>query len=45
MPRADFEMNLTLVQEETIQLSSMVEKAIYKSVDSLKKETWKPHNK
>ena len=37
MPRADFEMNLTLVQEETIQLSSMVEKAIYKSVDSLKK--------
>ena len=37
MPRADFEMNLTLVQEETIQLSSTVEKAIYKSVDSLKK--------
>ena len=37
MPRADFEMNLTLVQEETIQPSSMVEKAIYKSVDSLKK--------
>ena len=37
MPRADFEMNLTLVQEETIQLSSKVEKAIYKSVDSLKK--------
>ena len=37
MPRTDFEMNLTLVQEETIQLSSMVEKAIYKSVDSLKK--------
>lgn len=37
MPRADFEMNLTLVQEEIIQLSSMVEKAIYKSVDALKK--------
>ena len=30
-------MNLTLVQEEIIQLSSMVEKAIYKSVDALKK--------
>ena len=37
MPRADFELNLTLVQEEIIQLSSMVEKAIYKSVDALKK--------
>ena len=37
MPRADFEMNLTLVQEEIIQLSSMEEKAIYKSVDALKK--------
>ena len=37
MPRADFEMNLTLVQEQIIQLSSMVEKAIYKSVDALKK--------
>ena len=37
MPRADFEMNLTLVQEEIIQLSSMVEKAIHKSVDALKK--------
>ena len=37
MPRADFEMNLTLVQEEIIQLSSMVETAIYKSVDALKK--------
>jgi len=37
MPRADFEMNLTLVQEEIIRLSSMVEKAIHKSVDALKK--------
>ena len=37
MPRADFEMNLTLVQEEIIHLSSIVEKAIYKSVDALKK--------
>ena len=37
MPREDFERNLKLVQDEVVQLSSMVEKAIFKSIDSLKR--------
>ena len=37
MPREDFEKNLKLVQDEVVQLSSMVEKAIFKSIDSLKR--------
>lgn len=37
MPREDFERNLKLVQDEVILLSSMVEKAIFKSIDSLKR--------
>ena len=37
MPREDFERNLKLVQDEVGQLSSMVEKAIFKSIDSLKR--------
>ena len=37
MPREDFERNLKLVQDEVVQLSSMVEKAIFKAIDSLKR--------
>ena len=37
MHREDFERNLKLVQDEVVQLSSMVEKAIFKSIDSLKR--------
>ena len=37
MPREDFERNLKLVQDEVVQLSSMVEKAIFKSIDALKR--------
>ena len=37
MPREDFERNLKLVQDDVVQLSSMVEKAIFKSIDSLKR--------
>ena len=37
MPREDFERNLKQVQDEVVQLSSMVEKAIFKSIDSLKR--------
>ncbi len=37
MPREDFERNLKLMQDEVVQLSSMVEKAIFKSIDSLKR--------
>ncbi len=37
MPREDFERNLKLVQDEVILLSRMVEKAIFKSIDSLKR--------
>ena len=37
MPREDFERNLKLVQDEVVQLSSMVEKAILNSIDSLKR--------
>jgi len=36
MPREDFERNLTGVQDDVVQLSSMVEKAIFKSIDALK---------
>ena len=36
MPRADFERNLQQVQDDIVQLSSMVEKAILKSVEALK---------
>ena len=37
MPREDFERNLKLVQDEVILLSRMVEKAIFKSIDSFKR--------
>ena len=36
MPREDFENNLKVVQDELIQLSSMVEKAVFKSIDALR---------
>jgi len=36
MLRADFERKLNLVQDEVVELSSMVEKAIFKAVDALK---------
>ena len=36
MPRADFERKLNLVQDEVVELSSMVEKAIFKAIDALK---------
>ena len=36
MPRADFERKLNLVQDELVELSSMVEKAIFKAIDALK---------
>ena len=36
MPREDFERNLKGVQDDVVQLSSMVEKAIFKSIDALK---------
>ena len=36
MPREDFERNLKSVQDDVVQLSSMVEKAIFKSIDALK---------
>ena len=36
MPRADFERKLNLVQDEVVELSSMVEKAKYKAIDALK---------
>ena len=39
MPREDFERNLQFVQDEVVQLSSMVEKSIFSSVDALKIET------
>ena len=37
MPREDFERNLKLVQDEVVKLSSMVEKAIFNSIYSLKR--------
>jgi phosphate transport system protein len=37
MPRADFENNLKLVQDDVVELSSMVEKSIYKAIDALKR--------
>jgi|TARA_B110000263_G_scaffold247971_1_gene261895 phosphate transport system protein len=37
MPREDFDRNLKQVQDDVVQLSSMVEQAIYKSVDALKR--------
>ena len=36
MPREDFENNLKIVQDELIQLSSMVEKSVFKSIDALR---------
>ena len=36
MPRTDFERNLQQVQDDIVQLSGMVEKAIFKSVEALK---------
>jgi phosphate transport system protein len=36
MPREDFEKKLELVQDEVVQLASMVEKAVFKSIDALK---------
>ena len=36
MPREDFERNLKGVEEDVVQLSSMVEKAIFKSIEALK---------
>ena len=36
MPREDFERNLQFVQDEVVQLSSMVEKSIFSSIDALK---------
>ena len=36
MPRADFERKLNQVQDEVVELSSMVEKAIFKAIDALK---------
>ena len=35
MPREDFERNLQFVQDEVVQLSSMVEKSIFSSIDAL----------
>ena len=36
MPREDFERNLKGLQEDVVQLSSRVEKAIFKSIEALK---------
>ena len=36
MPREDFENNLKIIQDELIQLSSMVEKSVFKSIDALR---------
>ena len=36
MPREDFERNLKDVEDDGVQLSSMVEKAIFKSIEALK---------
>ena len=36
MPREDFERNLKGVEDDVVQLSSMVEKAIFKSIEALK---------
>ena len=36
MPREDFENNLKVVQDDLIQLSSMVEKSVFKSIDALR---------
>ena len=36
MPREDFEKNLKGVEDDVVQLSSMVEKAIFKSIEALK---------
>ena len=36
MPREDFENNLKGVQDDLIQLSSMVEKSVFKSIDALR---------
>ena len=36
MPREDFERNLKDVENDVVQLSSMVEKAIFKSIEALK---------
>ena len=36
MPRGDFERKLNQVQDEVVELASMVEKAIFKSIDALK---------
>ena len=36
MPRGDFERKLNQVQDEVVELGSMVEKAIFKSIDALK---------
>ena len=36
MPREDFERNLKGVEDDVVQLSSMVEKAIFKSIKALK---------
>ena len=36
MPREDFEKNLKGVEDDVVQLSNMVEKAIFKSIETLK---------
>ena len=36
MPRGDFERKLNQVQDEVVELASLVEKAIFKSIDALK---------
>ena len=36
MPREDFERNLKGVEDDVVQLSNMVEKAIFKSIEALK---------
>ena len=36
MPREDFEKNLKGVEDDVVQLSSMVEKAIFKSIEALR---------
>ena len=36
MPREDFERNLKDVEDDVVQLSSMVEKAIFKSIEALR---------
>ena len=36
MPRGEFERKLNQVQDEVVELASMVEKAIFKSIDALK---------